>query len=170
MREALFGATSYYADEEPPQHQSQGSAEQEDQTPHGVKHNGQDENHETKQRKKEEAELKLKARVLIFQFFICDEGRQEDQIKRPTHPKGAAAEVKDHKSAQQPAEEELQEIDEPRVELRSPHFPFVIDIRLTIHPKDAECNDQEMNDHPEVLPEHVYAFQGDSVEDKAADE
>jgi len=83
MREALFGASSYYVDEEPPQHQSQASAEQEDQTPHGVKHNGQDENHETKQRKKEEAELELKAGVLIFQFFICDEGRHDKKASSP---------------------------------------------------------------------------------------
>src|SRR4029077_3893600 len=70
IREALFGAFSQDANKKPPQHQAQGSAEQEDQTSHGVEHHGQDENHEAKQRKKKQAELKLQARVPAFELFI----------------------------------------------------------------------------------------------------
>src|ERR1700739_1415889 len=54
MREALPGASLQDAHEKPPQRQTQGSAEQEDQTSHGVEHHGQAENHETIQRKEKE--------------------------------------------------------------------------------------------------------------------
>src|SRR5207245_9406380 len=120
-------------------------------------------------RKKKDAELKLKAGVLTFKLFIGDEGRREEEIKGPAYPKGAAPEVENHKRAQQTAEKELQEVDEPTVELRGPAFPFGPEIRLTGHPEDAEGDDEEMNHYPQILPEHVNALQGDSVEGEAAD-
>src|SRR6202790_4482215 len=69
-REALLCARSQEADEKPPQHQAQGSAEQKDQASHGAEHHGQDENHETKQRKKKEDELKLTPPILDFEIFV----------------------------------------------------------------------------------------------------
>src|SRR5207302_949573 len=119
------------------------------------------------QGKKKETELKLKARVPAFELFIGNEGRAKEEIKRPAHPKSAAAEVENHKSAQQASEEKLQDIEEPIVELRGPTFPFAIDILPAIQPKDAERDDEEMDNHPEVFPEHVNPLQGDRVEDEA---
>src|SRR5207302_11284217 len=95
------------------------------------------------QGKKKETELKLKARVPAFELFIGNEGRAKEEIKRPAHPKSAAAEVENHKSAQQASEEKLQEIEEPIVELRGPTFPFAIDILPAIG----------RDERPEVFPE-----------------
>jgi len=105
--------------------------------------------------------------VPAFELFIGDEGRAKEEIKWPAHPKSAAAEVENHESAQQASEEKLQDIEEPIVELRGPTFPFGIDILPAIQPKDAERDHQEMNDHPEVFPEHINPLQRDSVEDEA---
>lgn len=168
-REALLCARSQEADEKPPQHQTQGSAEQKDQASHGAEHHGQDENHETKQRKKKQAELKLTPRVLAFELFVGDESCRKQKIKRPAYPKGATTEVKNHESAQQAAEEKLQDIDEPGVDLRGPIFSCGSEILLTTDPQNAERDDHKMNHDPEIFPEHVNALQCDSVKDKAAD-
>jgi hypothetical protein len=80
---------------------------------------------------------------LLLELFVGQEGRGEDQEKRPAHPEAAAAEVEDQEGAEQAAEKELKRVDEPELGLGSvlairPLFPARLARRMQTA-RTAKC-------------------------------
>jgi hypothetical protein len=155
--------------EEIQQREADSSAEKEDERADSVQHDRQNENRETKEREEEETNLEVEARVLLLEFFIGQEGRAEDQEKRPAHPQAAAPEVKDQERAEQSTEKKLKNVDEPEM-----GFGWVLRIGGTIFraidEQDAEGYDGEVYDNPEILPKRINAFERNGIEGEASKE
>jgi hypothetical protein len=158
--------------------QAQRSAEQKDEPPNGMQHDGQDINHEAEQRQEKETELEGKARVVRLQPFIGRKGRAEDQEERPTGPQAAAAKIEYKKCAEQPAKSELQRVDEPEVRpgrvrgiaiaaFRALECFRTIEVFRTIDEQDARGNHREVRDDPEIFPERIDALERYGVKGKS---
>jgi hypothetical protein len=104
-----------------------------------------------------------------LQFFICHEGRAEDQEERPAHPEATAAKIEYKERAEQSTESKLKRIDEPEMNLG-----WVLGISTVIFravdEKDANGNGGEVRDDPEVFPKRINPFKRYGIEGESTKE
>ena len=104
---------------------------------------------------------------MLLEFFIGHKGRAEDQEERPADPQAAAAEIEHQEGAEEPAEKELQNIDEPK--LRPCRvFGICAGINPAIQKEYANGGDGKVGDDPEILPERIDALERYRVKGESA--
>ena len=171
--ESFLRAPLENADESDQGKEREAAAHEEDRRADGVHEDGQDEYCEEKERQEKEADLEVDAGVVPLEAFVCDEGRDENDEERPGDRDDRAAHIEDDESAKQPAEEELEDVYQPEVKLgRIGRGRNGVDalVLFAVDEHDADGDDDEMDEHPEVLPEMVDSGERDGVEEESADE
>lgn len=151
-------------------HKTHNAAQKKYRRTDGMEYHRNDEYRERKNGEKEKADLENESGIMAFKALICDECDREDEHEWPTHRKCPRTEIIDEECAEEAAEKELEDVNEPKMEPRRVLAAAHVTVLGKIDKEDASRHHKEVDAYPCVFPKKIHAPQGKGVENETADE
>ncbi len=105
---------------------------------------------------------------MLFQTFVRNKSQNEQENKRPGNNKRGAPEIKDDKSTNERTKAELKRCDKP--EMLAGGFILLGTRFESIQEDDTNGYENEINRHPQIVPQGIYSRESKGVKSKTADE